>query len=708
VLGQARASSNPTLFALVYRSVVRLRGSKQMFIHFSPSLACAFALLASAGARAAEPSASEPSSAHTEIVITGTRTKESLQRATVRTELVTRAEADRRGARNVADALAGESTLTVQPGTSGLSGSVMINGMDGERVLILEDGEPIAGRSSGAVDLGEIPLTGIERIEYVAGPMSALYGSDAIGGVINLITGPPVRPGLSLHTRAELWSRGEAFDELAAYYRGESSWAALGSSLSARSASQRGDGPSLQIPSSRTGGVALRAGARVLPRIELKLKSRWAREQRESIFTTTELLGGDPVQRSEAPTLTSDRYALRALANVSLGARSQLDFSLGKSWYAADTRTRKPGQPADSLQEERESTQSFEGVLTHGEGARTWVLGVGSRSEKLTSTARTWDANVNPPLLEEGDALPPTLRSSAAGFVQLGWELTPELTILPGFRFELQNQHGAVPAPRLAVAYRPSQAFALRAAAGRGFRSPSPKELGYQLDHCWLGYSVAGNAELDPEKSWGFTSDATLRDGERLAIRLGAFGNWVEDMIGLTHAADGLCAGGINFQAVNLARARTAGSDLSLRAEPWSWLRTGVSYAYLWTRDDQTGQQITDRPPHTVVAWVTAEGLPLGLSVNLRFKHTSAAFIENGDLDLESPGFDSFDARVAVRPLAQLELYVGAKNLLNISQGEGEEVIADQGVVPSQRPVEGTSFYLGLSGQFGRDAGEAP
>jgi hypothetical protein len=92
----------------------------------------------------------------------------------------------------------------------------------------------------------------------------------------------------------------------------------------------------------------------------------------------------------------------------------------------------------------------------------------------------------------------------------------------------------------------------------------------------------------------------------------------------------------------------------------------------------------------------------------LRFKHTSAAFIENGDLDLESPGFDSFDARVAVRPLAQLELYVGAKNLLNISQGEGDEVIADQGVVPSQRPVEGTSFYLGLSGQFGRDAGEAP
>jgi outer membrane receptor for ferrienterochelin and colicins len=672
------------------------------------SLACAFALLASTRAGAAEPPASEPSSTGSQIVITGTRTKESLQRSTVRTEVVTRAEADRRGARNVAEALTGEPALTVQPGTSGLSGSVMINGMDGERVLILEDGEPIAGRSSGAVDLGEIPLTGIERIEYVAGPMSALYGSDAIGGVVNLITGPPLRPGLSLHTRAELRSRGEAFDELAAYYRGESSWAAIESSLSARSAAQRGEGPALQVPSSRTGGIALRTGARVLPRVELKLKGRWAHEQRESIFTTTEILGGDPVLRLQAPTLTSDRYALRALASVSLGARSQLDFSLGNSRYAADTRTRKPGQPADNLQEERESTQSFEGVLTHGEGARTWVFGIGSRSEKLTSTARTWDANVNPPLLEEGDALPPTLRSHAASFAQLGWELTPKLTVLPGFRFELQNQHGAVPAPRLAVAYRPSQALALRAAAGRGFRSPSPKELGYQLDHCWLGYSVGGNPELEPEKSWGFTGDATVRHGERLVARLGVFGNRVENMIGLTHAADGLCAGGINFRSVNLARARTAGSDLSLRAQPWSWLKTGVSYAYLWTRDDQTGQQITNRPPHTVVAWVTAEDLPLGLSINLRFKHTSAAFIENGDLDLESPGFDSFDARVAIRPLAELELYVGAKNLLNISQGEDDEVIADQGVVPSQRPIEGTSFYLGLSGAFGRETEEPP
>ena len=672
------------------------------------SLACACAVWASARVSTADPSAPEPSSTQAQIVITGTRTKESVQRATVRTEVVTRAEANRRGARNVAEALAGESTLAVQPGTSGLTGSVMINGMDGERVLILEDGEPIAGRSSGAVDLGEIPLTGIEHIEYVAGPMSALYGTDAIGGVINLITGPPVRPGLSLHTRAELRSRGEAFDELAAYYRGESSWAALESSLSARSASLRGEGPGLQVPSSRTGGVALRVGARVLPRVELKLKGRWAREQRESIFTTTELLGGDPVMRSQAPTLTSDRYALRALGSVSLGARSQLDFSHGKSWYAADTRTTKPRQPADNLQEERESTQSFEAVLTHGEGARTWVFGIGSRSEKLTSYARTWDENVNPPLLEEGDALPPTLRSYAAGFGQLGWELTPELTVLPGFRFELQNQHGAVPAPRLAVAFRPSETLTLRAAAGRGFRSPSPKELGYQLNHCWLGYSVGGNAELDPETSWGFTSDATVRQGERLAVRLGAFGNWVKDMIGLTHAADGLCAGGINFKTVNLARARTAGGDFSLRTQPLSWLKTGVSYAYLWTRDDETGQQITDRPPHTVVAWVTAEGLPLGLSANLRFKHTSAAFIENGDLDLESPGFDSFDARVAVRPFAELELYVGAKNLLNISQGEDDEVIAEQGVVPSQRPVEGTSFYLGLSGEFGRDADEVP
>jgi outer membrane receptor for ferrienterochelin and colicins len=87
-----------------------------------------------------------------EVVVTGTRTPESSQRATVRTDFVTRQEAERRGATNVAEALSGEPTLQVNPESYGYLGrpsGVQIQGLDADRVLILEDGERVVGDQDG-------------------------------------------------------------------------------------------------------------------------------------------------------------------------------------------------------------------------------------------------------------------------------------------------------------------------------------------------------------------------------------------------------------------------------------------------------------------------------------------------------------------------------------------------------------------------------
>src|SRR6478735_11629268 len=126
-----------------------------------------------------------------EVVVTGTRTPESSQRATVRTEFVSREEAERRGATNVAEALAGEANLQVNPENYGYLGrpsGAQMQGLDADRVLVLEDGERVVGDQDGVVDLAQLPLADVERIEYVTGPTSSLYGSNALGGVINIVT----------------------------------------------------------------------------------------------------------------------------------------------------------------------------------------------------------------------------------------------------------------------------------------------------------------------------------------------------------------------------------------------------------------------------------------------------------------------------------------------------------------------------------------
>lgn len=112
------------------------------------------------------------------VVVTGTRTPALSQRAAVKTDVVTREEAERRGATNVADALSSQPGLVVNPGSYGFLGgvsAVQIQGFDRDRVLILEDGERVIGDVGGAIDLSSIPTGDIERLEIVAGPTSALY-----------------------------------------------------------------------------------------------------------------------------------------------------------------------------------------------------------------------------------------------------------------------------------------------------------------------------------------------------------------------------------------------------------------------------------------------------------------------------------------------------------------------------------------------------
>jgi vitamin B12 transporter len=169
-----------------------------MFRHFFAgcALGVACAVSISVGARAADPvpAPSASPSAPPEIgrVSTGDRRSEPIDRSSRVTFVVTRAQFEAEGARTVADALA------LVPGIPAFRdyygfGAVTnygIRGAGSSQTLVLLDGLPIAGASSGTIDLGTYPLTGIARIEVVESGASTLYGTSAVGGIINLISAP--------------------------------------------------------------------------------------------------------------------------------------------------------------------------------------------------------------------------------------------------------------------------------------------------------------------------------------------------------------------------------------------------------------------------------------------------------------------------------------------------------------------------------------
>src|SRR5690606_36054146 len=124
------------------------------------------------------------------------RSETPRQASPVTTEVIDRQRLVESGAQTVADALALRPGLWIERGIAGTAGITM-QGLGPKYSLILVDGVRQIGRTDGVVDLDRFAIEDLEQIEIVRGPSSVLYGSDALGGVVNLVTRMP-REGLAI------------------------------------------------------------------------------------------------------------------------------------------------------------------------------------------------------------------------------------------------------------------------------------------------------------------------------------------------------------------------------------------------------------------------------------------------------------------------------------------------------------------------------
>lgn len=130
-----------------------------------------------------------------EVVITAQYAPNSPEKAVHRIRIIDRKKIDALGAQNLQDALTNE--LNIRLSQDNILGSSMsLQGISGENVKILVDGVPIIGRQNGNVDLSQINLNTIERIEIVEGPLSVNYGTNALAGTINLITKKSIKKNI--------------------------------------------------------------------------------------------------------------------------------------------------------------------------------------------------------------------------------------------------------------------------------------------------------------------------------------------------------------------------------------------------------------------------------------------------------------------------------------------------------------------------------
>ena len=122
-----------------------------------------------------------------EVIISATRTERQLSSLPLNAQLIAQNEIETINAVRLTDILAEQTGLITVPDFGGGEG-IQMQGLDSQYTLILIDGFPLIGRSAGTLDINRLTVGNIEQIEIIKGASSSLYGNEALGGVINIVT----------------------------------------------------------------------------------------------------------------------------------------------------------------------------------------------------------------------------------------------------------------------------------------------------------------------------------------------------------------------------------------------------------------------------------------------------------------------------------------------------------------------------------------
>jgi outer membrane receptor for ferrienterochelin and colicins len=621
------------------------------------------------------------------VVVTGTRTAEASNRSTLHTGVVTRQDAERRGATSLAEALEGEPNLQVGAGNYdelGNPAGIQMQGLDAERVLILRDGERVVGDSGGVVDLSNFALQDIERVEYVLGPTSSLYGTGALGGVVNVISGPPERMGSSGRVVLEGRSLPMGMFSGSVAHRGNSHWLTgtvterINGGIQAKSAL-----PDLMLPSAQRLELGLRGGHQgdgvdTVARVNTSINS--------SDGLTSQQVPGLSRYVTDLPD-RNQRVHLQMWQLYESSATTGVRWSISGQHFSGESRKDRRDSPLDERRGRNHLLLTTESVFTSTRKRSTWVAGLRFEREAFAQELDKTTLSGGELVTSTTPEVKPVVLQNGAAFAQVTWQPDERLTLLPGARAELHRIYGAVIAPRLAVAFRASDAFTFRASMGRGFRVPSAKEYGFVFDHAALGYRVLGNRDLNPEQSWGVQGDVTWAVDRHTRLRLGGFRNWITQLIATEYVGQTLL-GVDDYSYVNVGRAITSGIDAQASWTVSSTLQAQLAYSYLYTLNQDEHTPLAKRPPHTVTTSLDFEFWPTW-RLTARVRGISDAYLTP---ELTTPGLVRVDFRIEHSLWDVVQVHAGILDLLDSQR--------DPSRSGDTRPLVGRQVYAGLSAQW--------
>jgi outer membrane receptor for ferrienterochelin and colicins len=577
-------------------------------------------------------------------------------------------------------------------------------------VLVLIDGQPLVGargiKRGGVLDLDRQSTARLDRIEVVKGAASALYGSEALGGVINLITREPVRP-----FESEMAVSGGSFGVLNA--RLDGGFLGQGTSGIFSVEHHRHDGFDLTPDTFDTTGAPYRRYDALA-----KVRQQFSPSIAAGVMATGYVneTGGRSVgelgpqeddidDRALSASVTSDWLAGRTAVQLRAYASGFRESSLGR--LAPSATPLAPG-----LLEERYYKTDLSLTRTIG-AAQLLQGGVEWSRDRYEGTNRVRDAADG----HEADTF--------VAWAQHRWAVSSRLTTTLGARVDRRSPFETAVSPKAAASFRIGDGLYARASYGRGFRAPDLGQLFYRFLSPSNFYQVIGNPNLAPEHahSWQLGGEY-VTPRRRARIGVNAFHNDIRDLI--ESVSLGFVATPPQLQAVlaregldpsfrpalgrvlltyrNVADAETRGVEVDGEAALTRTVSLGGAYAYLSARDAASGLDLTGRHRHhghVRLSWQPPSGFRASLRGTFFGSWIAARSTVDGvELDTAAPGFALWDAFVSQRIGRRLSLFATIDNLADSQDPNTGRRLPDGLPAPIYRPEAGRSARAGVQWSF--------
>jgi outer membrane receptor for ferrienterochelin and colicins len=610
------------------------------------------------------------------VVVTATRTEQQLEDAPAAMTVITQEDLKNAPVRDITDAIRETTGINLFGRGVGSRKVIMIRGMESQHSLILVDGKRINATDDviGHSDFqySWLPIEAIERIEIVRGPLSTLYGSEALGGVVNIITKPigeKWHSTVSLFTGMREDSRGGEEYKANFYATGP-----LGNkfalSLTGELSKQEKTPLKADEQVSEFEGKEIKSGS-------LKLSFVPVKQQTLELFLSyvDEERPRNTFSSGSNPVLHESTYEMER-THISLEHRGQFgDLESQARLYRSNfdvenftTQGVAPTTPQELIDE------VFDGHISFPLGeSHLLTAGVEYRIETLKHSALTND--------EEN-------ATHKALFAQDEFDLTDNLLLTLGARLDHHEFFGNETSPRAYLVYHLTKNLTVKGGYGHGFKAPTLKQI--SPEYQFLGFhSFFGNAELQPETSDNYELSLAYHT-KSLTAKATFFHNDIDDLIDflcITNCTERL---GREFLYVNVEEARTKGIETELNLSLPYGFDIALNYTYLEAKDLTNDQRIASRPRHLANFRLAYHNQGFSATLRTEYNGSQIEYDRGNQLDLPAYTLWHFSLRQSLTD--SLTLRGGVENIGDVYLAEESDFFGYE--------ERGRFFYVGLEASF--------